>query len=184
MCSRRVRLFNQKERQVTKILQYKCQTCSHGSPHLTWHLKNKPLHSFKTVRKNLQGCSWGFDCCCELRSENGTLLYIHSQRSLFPFHLLWHRLSVGHGQGRFTLEQKWSIPLEQGFLSVLRSQLWTFCLLLFSLIKPTHDGAQRKQLIRLHLVLFALDAPLEIDWKSVFYGGWHWIGVILISQAF
>lgn len=141
MCSRRVRLFNQKERQVTKNLQYKCQTCSHGSPHLLWHLKNKSTCSFKTVRKNLQRCSWGFDCCCGLRSENGTLLYIHSQRSFFPF----RRLSVGHGQSRFTLEQKSSVPLEQGLLSVLRSQQWTCCLPAALSLNPSHNGVCKKK---------------------------------------
>lgn len=52
----------------------------------------------------------GFAChrlCCDLRLENGTLRYIHSQCSTVPSLLAPRQ----HGQGGFTLEQKWSVTL-------------------------------------------------------------------------
>lgn len=82
---------------------------------------NPPL-VFHTASKNLSGWIWGFGgCCrrfcCDLRLENGTLRYIHSQCSFLP---------QTAGRGRFTLEQKWSVPPRTGFLKRLRSRAaWT-----------------------------------------------------------
>lgn len=50
--------------------------------------------------------------------------FIRSARSSPP--RLSHTLTVHHGQGRFTLEQKLGIPLEQGFLSVFSPKLCGF----------------------------------------------------------
>lgn len=46
-----------------------------------------------------------------------------------PSRALQHRLTVDHGQDRFTHEQKWSIPLEQGCLKRLYLCGFVFTLL-------------------------------------------------------
>lgn len=107
--------------------------------------KTNPHLVFRLLAKTSQDES-EVDCCrfcCDLRLENGTLRYIHSQCLFLPSLScrLQHRLTVNHGQGRFTLEQKWSIPLEQGFLSIFSPKLCGFILtLLYWLIKHTGVG--------------------------------------------
>lgn len=83
---------------------------------------NPPL-SFQTASKNLSGWIWGFGCCwslcCDLRLENGTLRYIHSQCSFLPspvrpvhFGIGWLWTTVG---ADLHWHKSGASPLEQGF---------------------------------------------------------------------
>ncbi len=107
---------------MTNNLHYKCQTSSHRAPCFTWHWKNKSTFSFQTARKNLSGWIWGFRCCfcCDLRLENGTLHYIHSQCLFFP------SLSVPHADcwrsGQIYTGTKVRRPPRTGILKRLQSQ--------------------------------------------------------------
>lgn len=116
---------------MTNNLHYKCQTSSHSVPLVSNGIqKNKSTWSFQTaIAKTSQDESevWlsPFPPRFEVRKWYDAL---HSSAVLVPpfpdlSSTLQRRLSVLHGQGRFTLEQKWSVPLEQGFLSIFSPKL-------------------------------------------------------------
>lgn len=104
-----------------------------SAPCFTWHSKNKiHLLVFRLLAKTSQDESEGLVVvvfCCDLRLENGTLRYIHSQCSFHPLPVRPAHYSTGRLstiRGRLTLEQKWSVPLEQGFLNVFSPKLCEF----------------------------------------------------------